>query len=76
MPLLFETANYSLHQLISVPEEKACTSMAPRWDVPSAILSAKQPIMDTTVTDKEKLKFKERHYMYTGNFEIGLTLAK
>ena len=25
--LLFEIADYSLHQLFSVPEEKACTSM-------------------------------------------------
>ena len=30
MALLFEIADYSLHQLISVPEEKACTSMAQR----------------------------------------------
>ena len=30
MALLFEIADYSLHQLTSVPEEKACTSMARR----------------------------------------------
>ena len=28
MALLFEIADYSLHQLISIPEEKACTGMA------------------------------------------------
>ena len=47
--LLFEIANYSLHQLILVPEEKACTSMAPRWGVPSANSSAEQRIMDTAI---------------------------
>ena len=47
MTLLFEIVDYSLHQLISLPEKKACTSMARRWSVPSAISSAKQPIMDT-----------------------------
>ena len=46
--LLFEITDYSLHQLISVPEEKACTSMAQRWSVPSANLSAK-PIMNTAI---------------------------
>ena len=49
MTLLFGIANYSLHQLISIPEEKACTSMARRWCVPSANSSAKQPIMDTAI---------------------------
>ena len=34
MALLFEITDYSLHQLISVPEEKGCTSMARSWGVP------------------------------------------
>ena len=49
MALLFEIAEYSLHQLISIPEEKACTCMARRWGVPSANSSAKQPIMGTAI---------------------------
>ena len=49
LTLLFEIADYSLHQLISIPEEKACTSMARRWCVPSENSSAKQPIMDTAI---------------------------
>ena len=35
MALFFEIADYSWHQLISIPEEKACTSMARKWGVPS-----------------------------------------
>ena len=49
MALLFEIADYSLHQLISINEEKACTSMAQRWGVPSPNSTAKQPIMNTTI---------------------------
>ena len=49
MALLFEIADYSLHQLISIPEEKACTSMAQRWRLPSANSPAKQPVMDTAI---------------------------
>ena len=49
MALLFEIADDSLHQLIPIPEEKACTSMARRWGTPSANSSTKQPIMDTTI---------------------------
>ena len=49
MALLFEIADYSLHQFISIPDENACTSMARRWGVPSANSSAKQPIMDTAI---------------------------
>ena len=47
--LLFEIADYNLHQVISIPEKKACTSMARRWSIPSANSSAKQPIMETTI---------------------------
>ena len=49
MALLFEIADYSLHQLISVPKEKACSSMAGRWDVPLATSITKQAIMDSTI---------------------------
>ena len=49
MALLFEIADYSLDQLISIPEEKACTSMDRRWAVPSANSSAKQPVMGAAV---------------------------
>ena len=41
MALLFEIADYSLHQLTSISEEKACTSMARRWGAPSENSSAK-----------------------------------
>ena len=46
--LLFETADYNLHQLVSTPEEKACTSMARRWGLPSANSTVNEPVMDTT----------------------------
>ena len=36
MALLFQIAGYSLHQLISLSEEKECTSLTPRLDVPSS----------------------------------------
>ena len=49
MALLFEIADYSLHQLISIPEEKICSSMAQRWGVTSTNPTAKQPIMDITI---------------------------
>ena len=49
MTLLFEIADYSFHQLISIPEGKTCTSMAQRWGVPAANSSAKKPIMDTVI---------------------------
>ena len=49
MALLFETADYSLHQLILIPEENACTSMARRWGLLSANSSAKQPVMDIAI---------------------------
>ena len=41
MALFQEIADYSLHQLISVPEEIACTSRARRWDVLSANSTSK-----------------------------------
>ena len=49
MALLFEIADYSLHQLISTPEKKTCTCMVRGWGVPSGNSSAKQPIMDTAI---------------------------
>ena len=36
MALLFQIAGYSLHQLISLSEEKECTSLTPRLGVPSS----------------------------------------
>ena len=36
MALLFQIVGYSLHQLISVLEEKECTSMTPSLGVPSS----------------------------------------
>ena len=36
MVLLFQIADYSLHQLISVSEEKECTTMTQRLSVPSS----------------------------------------
>ena len=36
MALLFQISGYSLHPLISVPEEKECTSMTSRLVVPSS----------------------------------------
>ena len=56
MALLFEIADYSLHQLISIPEEKAYTSMARRWDLPSANSTAKQPVIDTALRKNPNLK--------------------
>ena len=45
MALLFEIADCSLHQLISIPSEKASISMTQRWGVPAANFTAKKPIM-------------------------------
>ena len=42
MALLFEIVDYSLRQLISIPEEKTCTNMARRWGLPSVNSSANQ----------------------------------
>ena len=49
MVLLFEIPDYSLYQLILIPEEKACTSMAQMRGAPAAISNAKQPIMVITI---------------------------
>ena len=62
--LLFETADYSLHQLIPVPEEKACTSMGRRLGVPSANSSAKQAIMDTAIRKNHNSKKGIRCTLY------------
>ena len=35
MALLFEIADYSLHQLKTVPDEVACTSKKRQWGVPT-----------------------------------------
>ena len=55
MALLFEIADYILHQLISIPEGKVCTSMARGWSLPSANSSA-QPITDTAIWKNPNLK--------------------
>ena len=56
MALLFEIADYSLHQLISIPEENLCTSIARRWGLLSANPFAKQPIMDTAIRKNSNSK--------------------
>ena len=65
MALLFEIADHSLHQLISIPEEKACTSMARRWGLPSANSSAKQPIMDIDIRKNSDSKFRPNNISST-----------
>ena len=49
MALLFELADYSLHQLKTVPEELACTSKERRWGVPGQRSLSKEPVMTTAV---------------------------
>ena len=43
MALLFELADYSLHELDEVPEEAACTSRARAWGIPGERTSLKNP---------------------------------
>ena len=49
MALRFELADYSLHQLKTVPEELACTSKERLWGVPGQKCLSKQPVMITAV---------------------------
>ena len=49
MALLFELADYSLHELDKVPEEAACTRRARAWGIPGEKDFPKEPIMSTTV---------------------------
>ena len=49
MALLFELADYSLHELDEVPEEAACISRARAWGIPGEKDFPKEPIMSTTV---------------------------
>ena len=48
MALLFELADYFLHELDEVPEEAACTSTARAWGIPGEKDFSKEPIMSTT----------------------------
>ena len=56
MALLFEFADYSLHQLKVVPEEVACTSKLRQWGVPSEKFKYPQPVMNTSVQKQGKSK--------------------
>ena len=47
MALLFELADYSLHQLKVVPDEVACTSK--QWGVPSEKFKYPKPVMNTSI---------------------------
>ena len=47
--LLFEIADYSLHQLSKVPGEISCTSCPRQWGVPGEKYTSKSPIMQTVV---------------------------
>ena len=47
--LLFETADYSLHQLSGVLEEILCKSCLIQWEFPGEKYTFKSPIMQTVV---------------------------
>ena len=47
--LLFEIADYSLHQLSKVLGEISCTSCPRQWGVPGEKYTPKSPIMQTVV---------------------------
>ena len=49
MALLFELADYSLHQLDTVPEETACTSKSRQWGIPGQSGATKVTAMARTV---------------------------
>ena len=49
MGLLFEIADYSLHQLSKVPEEISHTSRLRLWGVPGEKYTPKSPILQTVV---------------------------
>lgn len=52
MAILFEIADYSLHQLKEVPQEVACTSTSRQWGVPSDVYKYPKPVMDISVHKK------------------------
>ena len=56
MALLFELADYSLHQVKTVPEEVACTSKLRQWGVPPEITKKPQPVMNISVKKQGKSK--------------------
>ena len=49
MALLLEIAEYSLYELKETPEEKACTSKARRWGVPSEKNFPKESVIKTSI---------------------------
>ena len=56
MALLFELADYSLHQLKVVPDEVACTSKLRQWGVPSEKFKYPKPVMNTSIQKQGKSK--------------------
>ena len=49
MALLIEVAEYSLHQLKEIPEERACTEKARRWGIPGEKDFPKEAILSTSI---------------------------
>ena len=56
MALLFEVADYSLHQLKKVPDEIACTSTSRQWGIPSDNTKYPMPVMDISIQKQENSK--------------------
>lgn len=52
MAFLLEIASYSLKQLLTVPDEAACTSIGRQWGIPSEKKKHREPVMQTSVLKK------------------------
>ena len=49
MTILFQLADFSLHQVKDIPEEIACTSTSRQWGVPSDACKFPKPVMEISV---------------------------
>ena len=56
MAQLYDIAEYSLNQLTEVPQEKACTSVLRKWEVPESKGVVKETLMRTTLISSDQKK--------------------
>ena len=58
MALLFQLADYSLHQIKTVPTEVACTNKHRQWGIPSDKYKYPMPVMHTKIFGDKKRGYK------------------
>ena len=56
MAQLYDIAEYSLNQLTEVTQEKACTSVLRKWEVPGSKGVVKETLMRTTLISSDQKK--------------------